>query len=115
MNAMAQTQWADSLSLLSDGREMGVLGDPFLHLDVQPEAVDTQGDDGQKYPLDPVAEELRPGAVKLQAVAVDNGVLHFPPLHHADRPGKGQSQRDDRQQRGQQTPADLLQQGAVKF
>ena len=37
---------------------MRVLGDPLLHLDGEPECVNAKGDDGEKHPLDVVAEQL---------------------------------------------------------
>ena len=58
-----------------------MLGDPLLHLDGKPEGVNTEGDDGQKHPLDVVAKELRALAVKGQTVTVDHGVLDVPSLY----------------------------------
>ena len=57
---------------------MGVLGDPLLHLDSEPEAVDTESDNGKQEPLDKVTEQLSSGSVEGKSVAVNNGVLYGP-------------------------------------
>ena len=43
---------------------MGVLGDPLLHFDIQPEVVDAEGDDRQQKPLNIIAKQLTAGAVE---------------------------------------------------
>lgn len=49
--------------------------DPVIESGSYPEAIDTAGNDHEKEPLDPVAEQLSAGAVKGQSLAVENNVL----------------------------------------
>ena len=43
---------------------MRMLNLPLFHLDSDPETIDTNGNDRQQEPLDPIAEQLYRGSVK---------------------------------------------------
>ena len=74
--------------------EMGMLNDPLLHLDAQPEAIDAKGDNGQQEPLDVIAEQLAAGAVEHQSAAIDHRMLCHPAFLHAHRPGNTNTKGD---------------------
>ena len=59
---------------------------PLLHLDAEPEAVDTQGNDRQQKPNDVFAEKLTARTVKAKLLAVDKGVPCVPTLLYAHSP-----------------------------
>lgn len=83
----------DPSALLRDDLHVGVLGDPLLHLNGQPEGIDTKGDKGQKEPFDIISEKLCSGAVKGQSVAVNDRMLHIPSLLQANRPRSTEAKR----------------------
>ena len=92
----------------------GMLGFPLHQLDVQPETINTKGDDGQKEPLNPVAKKLQCGTGEFQSVAANNGVLCFPAVDHANCPGVADSEGKCGYQSAENLPADQLQQAAIE-
>ena len=61
--------------MLSVFLKVSVLGNPLLHIEAEPERVDTAGNDAEKEPLDVVAEELSAGTVEDHLTTVNGGVL----------------------------------------
>lgn len=94
--------------LCASVRKMGVLRFPFPQSNGKPETVNTKGDDGQQEPFDPVTEQLHSGTIKAKPVSIDNRMLGFPIVDHAERPGKTDAKREDRDDRAQYAPADQL-------
>ena len=92
-----------------------MLGDPLLHLDSQPKTVNAEGDEGQKEPLDVVAEQLTSRAVKGQSFAVDDGVLGDPSLLDAYSPGEAQAESEGDDQALQNADADHAEKSACEF
>ena len=80
--------------------------DPLLHFDLQPEAVNTECDDGQKEPLDIIAEQLTARTVKNQTVSVKDCVVGDPALFDADRPWCAETERDRCEKKLQDVDAD---------
>ena len=75
--------------------KISVLKNPFLHLDSYPETVNSEGDDGEQNPFDPVAEKLQRRAVERKAPALYNRVFSFPSLYHAYGPGRADRKGDN--------------------
>ena len=94
---------------------VGMLDQPLLHLDLQPEAVDTEGDQGQQEPLDVVAEQLTAGAVEHQLMAVNIGVLRDPAFLNADSPGCAEAKSEANDQTLQDVDADQAQKSALEL
>lgn len=69
-----------------------MLCNPLLHLYGEPEAVNAEGDNGQKEPLDIIAEELTTSTGEAKAVTVDNGVFNYPRLLQANSPRSTETQ-----------------------
>lgn len=101
--------------LYASVRKMGVLSFPFPQSNGKPETVNAQGDDRQQQPFDPVTEQLHSGTIKAKPVSIDNRVLGFPIVDHAERPWKTDSKRAHCDDRAQYAPADQLQKTAVKI
>ena len=91
-----------------------MFGFPFFKCYCHPEAVNSAGDDAQKKPFDPVAEELHGGSRKTESAAVDNGVFGFPVVNHAAGPGITDTQGDCCDKGSQQMPAYKLKETAVE-
>ena len=89
--------------------------DPLLQLDLKPEAVDSQRNDAQQEPLDPVAEQPDRRPVKGEPVPGDHRVLRLPVVDHGESPGQADTHRADRDQASQQRPPDQLKQAAVEI
>ena len=72
--------------------------DPVIESGSYPEAIDTAGNDHEKEPLDPVAEQLSAGAVKGQSLAVENNVLEDVAIEIAYSPRSSDTagDRDDK-------------------
>ena len=92
-----------------------MLGDPLFQFDRYPESVNTEGDDGQKEPFDPVSEKLNGFSVESEASAFYNGVFYFPVIEHAVCPRQANAECDGRYETAEKSPADLLKQTAVKI
>lgn len=60
---------------------------PLLQLDLEPETIDTECDDSEQEPFDPIAEQLHSVTGELQASSIDYSVLGFPVIHHTAGPG----------------------------
>jgi hypothetical protein len=78
---------------------MGMLDDPLLHLDAQPEAIDTKGDDGQQKPLYVIAKQLSAVSIKSQPATIDDGVLCHPAFPAAHGPRRTQAKGKELQKR----------------
>ena len=91
---------------------MCVLGDPLLHLDAEPERIDTEGDDGEKEPLDVVTEQLSAVAVEVELSAINFGVLRNPRLLDAYRPRERETESNHRQDDLQKGNADETEKAA---
>ena len=94
---------------------MGMLDDPLLHFDGQPKAVNAQSNDGQKKPLDVVAEQLTARAVKGQSLAVNDRVAREPALLDANGPRHTDAEGDTADQPLQQIDTDQADQASRKF
>ena len=57
---------------------MGVLNNPLTHFYVEPEAVNTEGNDGQTPPFNIISKELCGRAVEIKTPAIDIGVINLP-------------------------------------
>lgn len=88
---------------------------PLLQLNVQPEAIDAEGDHRQQKPLDPVAEKLHGSTGELQPATVNDRVLCFPAIDHAHCPGVANAKGTGGDQSAKDLPADQLQQATVKI
>ena len=94
---------------------MGVFGNPLLHFDVEPKAIDTKSDQCEQKPLYIVSEKLSAGAIKNKLMSVDNRVLGSPALSKANRPRRTDSQGKENQKKLQNTNAYKTYQSACKF
>ena len=59
---------------------VGMTYNPLLHLNAEPERIDTKGDNGEQKPLDIVAEELYARAIKSELCLVNDGMIGNPSL-----------------------------------
>ena len=59
---------------------VGMTYNPLLHLNVEPERIDTKGDNSEQKPLNVVAEELYARAIKSELCLVNDGMLGNPSL-----------------------------------
>jgi hypothetical protein len=103
------------LSLRSGSYMMGMLSNPLLHLDREPEAVDTEGNDGQEHPLNVVAEELTASAVECELLTVDVGVLGDPALLETNGPRSTEAESEHDDQAGKNVVADHTEKSAGEF
>ena len=81
---------------------------PLLQLYSDPETVNTERDDGQQKPLDPVSEQSECCTVKMQPVPIDDRMLDLPVVDHRIRPGQADTQGQCRHQYTQEMIADQL-------
>ena len=73
---------------------MSVFYNPLLHLDREPEGVDSEGDDGEKEPLYVVAEKTDAGACEDELLAINDRMLCIPTLFDAYCPGGADSESE---------------------
>ena len=95
--------------------EMGVLRNPFLHIEGEPKAVDTKGDDGEQEPLNVVAEQLGTVAVEGESTTVNNSILGEPGVIHADSPRGSDTECENNNDVGCDVHAEVLKNVACKF
>ena len=91
---------------------MCVLGDPLLHLDAEPERIDTESDDGEKEPLDVIAEQLCAVTVEVELSAINFGVLRNPRFLDTYRPRERETESNHRQDDLQKGNADEAEKAA---
>ena len=71
---------------------MGVLNDPFFHIDAEPEGINAKGDYREKLPFNEVSEKLTALAVENQLTSVNDGMLCHPFFLDAYRPGSSEAE-----------------------
>ena len=77
---------------------MSVLDFPFFQGDSKPEGINSNSDEAEQPPFDPVSEKLDGAAVKYEAFAFDYGVFCFPAVHHAESPWVTDAKCENRHQ-----------------
>ena len=92
-----------------------MLGDPLRHLDGEPEGIDTESDDGEKEPLDVVAEQLSARAIEGELMSVDYGVLNIPSFFHTNRPRESDTKGYNDEDRLQNADADHSEKSACEL
>ena len=87
---------------------------PFFDFDGQPETIDPDGDEGEKYPLDDVPEKLNALSREFQPPPLHDGVMDMPSLPITNHPRQPQCQSDDKQKQACEIHADVIQHAAVE-
>lgn len=95
--------------------QVGVLNDPLLHVEAQPQRVDAESNNGKQEPLDVIAEELSTGTVKCDLATVNGGVLSNPGFLQANCPRSRDSEGKADDETLQDGDADQTQKTACEF
>ena len=71
---------------------MSMFNNPFFHLYIEPEAVNADGNYGEKKPFYVITEKLSARSVKNNLSAVYAGMTGYPVFFHAYSPRRGNAE-----------------------
>src|SRR6478752_6347578 len=98
-----------------DDVEFGVLPLPPCQARSDPERVDTDRDDAQHEPLEPVAPKAKGGTGEHEPPPIDVRVLGLPPLHQHNGKGVTDTERDERDEPAKQRGAEIRRRTPVEL